>query len=331
LKKEFLQLLKLTKNNYKPEFDQVRFYTEDGFVWAHRIGSVDMKLRLAPIENKVFDLAVNAITAKACADLDKDLSIDYNGELIINGQTLQSLDPVACYIPSEDQDEPMIVEPFEITAEAIKMIQKAALFTMNNEARPMFEAVYMDPEYIVGTNSHFLYQGKHDLWDVSAPVYFPKELIPFLAPGNLSTWKVYSKEAHPVTNVKSYTSHYRFVTEERIARWSDSVGTFPDFRRLFHEQDFETQIKADPKRLDTVIRLTKLAEMVDKELPVVRLNDVFPETSKIGANGRYLQIILKTFGNRPFVLQYSSAPLKPVFFSGDAERSILTSIRGLKE
>ena len=321
MKKEFLQLLKLAKMP-RPMKDIVRFDSAQGSVWAHRVGNgLDLSLRLGPAKETSFDVCVDAELAKAYAGIDKDLAVDFDEVLMINGQPLELLETPYWYKPGQESLEDPVYEISELDAETLAKIQSAAEFTAApKDARPMFENVYVDHQYVAGTNTHVLYKALHSIDTIKAPFFIPKELIPFLTEGFLTAW---------VTKTKAgdVTRHYRFAREDRQAEWSNHFLAYPDFRRLVCDgQDQEVTLELVPTHTQRAKKLVAIAKAGGDEYNIIKFSDVFPGVGVCRVNGAYLLSILKVFGRELVTNYWAERKNKPIFIECGDATVILTPI-----
>ena len=324
MKKEFLQLLKIAKMP-KQLTDAVRFYTAVGFIWAHRVGNgLDLVQRLGPVGESRFDICVDAELAKAYAGLDKELTVDFDNVLLINGQSLPPVETPLWYEPKQECLEDLVpdYEISELDAGTLAKIQSAAEFTASPKlARPMFENVYLDHEYVVGTNTYVLYKALHSIDTIKLPVYIPKDLVPFLTEGFLTAWTTKTK-------AKDVTRHYRFAADDRQAEWSSTFGAYPNFRGLVCEgQNEETTLELIPAHTQRAKKLVAIAKAGGCEYNIIKFSDVFPNVGVCRNNGEYLLSTLKVFGKELVAIYWTDVKSKPIFIECGDATVILTPIK----
>jgi hypothetical protein len=322
-------MLGITKNLSKGAFrDTIRFYSNCEKIMAHKTayGSPDIKLHVG-YTDRDFDVYVNADEIKQYVKIGKSPEIHYNvadgvpydGNLIFNGVPLHDI-PDINYTMADDtpvsSSEPIIL----LNNSTLEMIRKAVHFTADDSTRPMFTHVFVNSECVVGTNTHFLYQGKHDMEGVGSPLFFPKEVIPFLAPGKLQT----------AQNKAKTSTRYRLEAEDREISWYVEDMNFPDYKRVIPKEETTIDLPADKRYLEDVNRLTIIAKVLDPDRNPIRL-DKFLQCGPGIFNGRYVQIILKTLQGKPFRVNHCDARLKeelaPISFITETEIMVLTPIR----
>jgi len=324
MKKEFLNLLKITATRHsKP----VRLYSSKGHIWAHRIGNgYDLRQRLVETD-RLFDVCVDGNFVKGLLGLEKTLSMAFDGEIHINGQTVSEIDLPELFKPVDEARAENDSCTFEIDEDRLGLIYAAAQYISKDDTRPLFNHVYIDKDSITATNTYILYTSLHGKEGVEKPLFIPKDLLPFLAPGALSVRDTGAEE--------NPRQAYEFKAEDREGFWSLPVMQFPDYKRLIDGfdnplcYDFKTGkgLAAEAEKLSKLAKLK--ADISDNTgHPVISLGDVLGRSDiDKRVSGTYLPTVLKTIGNRAFCLFCSEVKNTPMLFDVANDRILLTPIR----
>lgn len=315
MKKALIAMLGITKHIKTAGLmrDSIRFYSDAGKIVAHKT-RYDLEVKLVAGEtDKTFDIYVSANEVKEYLKLAKVPEIRYyDGILTVNEARVRPFNFNGEEYPERQisYTEPLVL----LDKDVISYIGKAVAYTSSNtESRPVFAHVYMDRQNIVATNTHFLYMAEHGAEGITAPLFFPKDVVPFLAPGTLQT------------GTKKNITCYKLCAENREVSWyTPPELTFPDYRRIIPAKATQQEFPADKRYLEYVNKLVIRARIIDSVYIPVKLRNIL--CSEAMFNGTYVQTILKTLEGKAFTMNYTDSLLAPISFIAGKETIILTPI-----